>query len=67
MPGEPSRLFDIAEQLRLLATSYSEPRKQRLLLGLARLCEREPAMLAGSRRAIDDSKTLLAEVETLLR
>jgi hypothetical protein len=67
MPGEPHRLFDVAQQLRLVATSYSEPRKQRLLLSLAGLCEREPAMLTSSRRAIDDSKALLAKVETLLR
>ena len=62
MPDRLNAHIGIAEQLRSFAATASEPRKQRLLR-LAELYEVEPELIIGSRRAIADSKALLARVE----
>jgi hypothetical protein len=62
MPDRLHTSIGIAEQLRLFAATASEPRKQRLL-HLAELYELEPQLIHGSRRAIADSRALLARVE----
>ena len=61
----PQSKLGIAEQLRLLAATAREPRKQRLL-HLAELHDRDSEIVVGSRRAIAGSKALIADVEKLL-
>jgi hypothetical protein len=62
MPDRFHTHIEIAERLRVFAATASEPRKQRLLR-LAEMYELEPQLIHGSRRAIDDSRALLARVE----
>jgi hypothetical protein len=62
MPDPLHTHIQIAEQLRLFAATASEPRKQQLL-HLAELYELERQLIHGSRRAIADSRALLARVE----
>jgi hypothetical protein len=65
MLHHPHTHVEIAARLRLFAATAREPRKQRLL-HLAELYELEPQLIHGSRRAIADSKALLAVVEKQL-
>jgi hypothetical protein len=66
--GDPRRHFTnirIAEHLRLLA-KYSEERDAATLLKLAALYEQETDLVAGSRRVIEESRALLAEIDRRL-
>jgi len=56
--------FKTARRLRSMATRAIEPEKSRLLK-MARMCEAHPDRIADSLRAISDSKSLLAVIETL--
>src|SRR5262249_14134008 len=58
--------FEIAEQLRVLAKHSGEPNKGKLLR-LAALHERDTDLVSGSQRAIVESRTLLAQVDSLFR
>jgi hypothetical protein len=61
----PDHRREIAEQVRLLAATARESRKQRLL-HLAELHDCDAEIVVGSRRAIADSKALITAVEKLL-
>jgi hypothetical protein len=66
--GDLQRRFtniQIAEHLRLLA-KHSEKRDEATLLKLATLYEQEIDLVAGSRRVIEESRALLAEIDRRL-
>jgi hypothetical protein len=62
MPERYPTNSEIAERLRLLAERYDEPDKSRFFK-LAIMYDREAVLVSGSRRAISESKTLLAEIK----
>ena len=57
--------FEIAERLRLDAARVSGPDKRRLL-NLARICGIEADIVRGSRRAIAESREMIAQANKLL-
>jgi hypothetical protein len=57
--------FEIAERLRLQAARASEPDKRRLL-NLARIYHIEADIVRGSRRAIAESREMIAMANRLL-
>jgi hypothetical protein len=57
--------FEIAERLRLDAARASEPDKRRLL-NLARIYDIEADIVSDSRRAIAESREMIARVDKLL-
>jgi hypothetical protein len=63
MPAPPRYTnIEVAEQLRALAKRAGDAGQKRLL-NLADMFDREDDLVAGSRRLIAESKTLLAEIK----
>lgn len=63
MPAPPRNTnIEIAEQFRARA-NHTTGAEQKRLLHLAQVCDREDDLVAGSRRVIAESKTLLAEIK----